>query len=177
MTIHHHRITIAVKPVDYGPQSPRERERAAVSAILSTLAPELALAHLPSGAPVLVGSPDAPGISISHGGGMAAVAIGPHDHAFGIDIEAPRPKLLRVARKFLSPDEMSLAGSDLIAHLRYWTAKEAVYKAALTPGLPLTDIAVNLAGSTAAACGITYSLIRHDIDPGLLLCLAVAETV
>lgn len=176
MTVHHDRITITVEPLADLPLPPRERERATVASMIGRLAPGLTLDHLPSGAPLLTGAPDAPAISISHGGGMAAVAIGPRTPAFGIDIEAPRVQLRRVAPRFLSPDEIDLAGTDITTLLLFWTAKEAVYKAALTPGLPLTAIAVDLTASTARACGKTYSLTRHGID-ALMLCLAVAETV
>ena len=59
-----------------------------------------------------------------------------------------------MAPRFLAPGEdVSL---DLSYLLRMWTAKEAVYKAARTPGLGLDEIYVS--GSRATARGIGYRL-------------------
>lgn len=92
------------------------------------------LVHNDDGAPQLVGSPLE--ISISHSRRFAAVMLSPQGPC-GVDIEEPRlDQLSRVRSKFLTPGEMA-ADVDL---LTAWTAKEAVFKAARTPGLGLSMI-------------------------------------
>ena len=46
----------------------------------------------------------------------------------GIDIEAPREKLLRIKHKFLNQKEQSHAAQDIDLLCQYWCAKEALYK-------------------------------------------------
>jgi 4'-phosphopantetheinyl transferase len=46
----------------------------------------------------------------------------------GIDLEQPRPKLLRVMKRVLTPDEWQQADNDLHKLCVYWCAKEALYK-------------------------------------------------
>lgn len=57
--------------------------------------------------------------------------------ALGIDAERKdRPQVLRIRPRFLSEEELLLAGEeDVEANILLWTVKEAAYKAALTPGL------------------------------------------
>ena len=106
--------------------------------------------HLPCGAPLLADS--AARISITHTDGMLAVASLPPTPeadlsifstraALGIDAErADREQVLRLRERFLSEDELKLAGeSDVAANITAWTAKEALYKAALTPGLDFRE--------------------------------------
>lgn len=102
--------------------------------------------HFPSGAPLLEGR-DAR-ISITHTRGLMAVASLPRTPeadlsvfspraALGIDAErADRRQVLDVRSRFLSPEEQAMVGSDDIeANVTAWTAKEAMFKAALTPGM------------------------------------------
>lgn len=93
------------------------------------------LVHDADGAPRLVGA-DAE-ISISHSRQFAALMVSSEDRRCGVDIEEPRlEQLSRVRSKFLTPEELA-AGVDLLAA---WTAKEAVFKAAGTPGLGMSMI-------------------------------------
>lgn len=46
----------------------------------------------------------------------------------GIDLEQPKEKLLRIAARVLSDDELADAGQDIIKHCIYWCAKEALVK-------------------------------------------------
>jgi 4'-phosphopantetheinyl transferase len=48
--------------------------------------------------------------------------------AVGIDIEQPKPKLLRIAPRILSSAEVADAGDNLVKNCVYWCAKEALYK-------------------------------------------------
>lgn len=110
--------------------------------------------HLESGAPVLDGIPQR--ISVSHTVHFLAVASLPKTPdmnmeevnprtAMGIDIErADRAQAVRVAEKFLSPQEMFLlpvvndmenASREAIAsYVLAWTCKEAMYKAIMGIG-------------------------------------------
>ena len=75
------------------------------------------------GAPV-VDTPDTY-ISISHGGGMVAVAIA--DEPVGVDIEALDRNFDRVVSRYMSAAEVALS-SDKDWAARVWAAKEAIYK-------------------------------------------------
>lgn len=46
----------------------------------------------------------------------------------GIDLEQPKDKLLRIAPRILSQDELQDAGDDVIKHCVYWCAKESLIK-------------------------------------------------
>lgn len=104
-----------------------------------------AIEHFGNGAPCLADSDSR--ISVSHTPGMFVVATLPRTPeadlsvfsprtAMGIDTEAltrtVKPELLP---RFLSEEELAHVGSDPRRALVAWTAKEALYKAALQDGL------------------------------------------
>ncbi|MCM1006237.1 MAG: 4'-phosphopantetheinyl transferase superfamily protein [Prevotella sp.] len=104
------------------------------------------VAHLDNGAPLLWDEPAR--ISITHTQGLYAVATLPptpeanlesfsERTALGIDAErADRAQVFKVRERFLSEDELSMiSAEDLAANITAWICKEALYKAALTPGL------------------------------------------
>lgn len=98
----------------------------------------------------------------------------------GIDIERPRMQLRRVATRFLTDDEypkLCLLDEDrqLDHLLKKWTAKEAVYKAARTPGLGLKEIQVSDDFSRAETPGQAYRLSYHRFSDGEMLCIALSE--
>lgn len=126
-------ITIALRAIPSDSGSRRQREQAAVAAMLSMLAnPEAILSHTPDGAPMADGFA---GISVSHSRDVAAIAIAPFP-GIGIDVEQPRPRqLMAVAERVLSPDEIERFGPDGL--LQAWTLKEAAFKAA---GIPIADL-------------------------------------
>lgn len=108
------------------------------------------IGHLPCGAPFLFN--DDSRISISHCKGLLVVASLPRTPeatlsefslrtAMGIDAErADRSQVLNVRERFLSGDELAMIpDSDLSALIVAWTAKEALYKAMLEPGLDFRD--------------------------------------
>ena len=82
--------------------------------------------------------------------------------------------------KFLTADESQRkdrikdadAGMDFL--VKCWTAKEAVYKAARTPGLGLTEIEVSADFSRADARENRYALSYHSSDTGETICVATA---
>lgn len=104
------------------------------------------IGHYPSGAPFLYGSTSR--ISISHCKGLLVVATLPPTPevnlieysdraALGVDAEdADRSQVLKIRERFLSDDELRMiAEDDVKLNLIAWTCKEAIYKAALHPGL------------------------------------------
>ncbi|MFH1159704.1 MAG: 4'-phosphopantetheinyl transferase superfamily protein [bacterium] len=68
-------------------------------------------------------------ISFTHSGSHAAAIVSDKTNT-GIDLEKIREKIVRVADRFLSPDELSLiSGKDRLEKLTlFWCAKEALYK-------------------------------------------------
>jgi 4'-phosphopantetheinyl transferase len=66
-------------------------------------------------------------ISLSHSYPYAAAVLHRTKNV-GIDLEQPKPKLLRIAPRVLSPGELVDAGEDATKHCVYWCAKEALIK-------------------------------------------------
>lgn len=104
------------------------------------------LDHYPSGVPFLEG--ESTRISISHTKHILVVATLPSTPevdlstfntrtALGVDVEEKgREQVLKIRDKFLSQDELNLiADDDIESNIIAWTAKEALYKAALIEGL------------------------------------------
>lgn len=115
-------------------------ERAAVNSLAkAAFGPSAQLAHDPLGAPFIEGFEGH--ISVSHGAGYALLAID-REHRIGIDCEAYRPQLQRVASKFLSPGELPVHAASPRALLRAWTIKEAIFKALGDPTLTISQISL-----------------------------------
>lgn len=102
--------------------------------------------HMECGAPLLCGGHSR--ISLSHADGLLVVATLPptpeagldgfaERTALGVDAErADRRQVLAVRERFMNADELSMTPADDVeANIVAWTSKEALYKAALTPGL------------------------------------------
>lgn len=103
-------------------------------------------------------------ISLSHAGEYAAVAVS-EIHPAGIDIEQMRPRVERVAERFLSPEELvTLPDSDRLAHLCLrWGGKEALFKLAGVPGLDFRcDIHILPIDYLCSAGGTCGALLRTD---------------
>lgn len=66
-------------------------------------------------------------ISLSHSYPYVAAVLHRHKNV-GIDLEQPKPKLLRIAHRVMSPAELADAGDDVIKHCVYWCAKETLVK-------------------------------------------------
>lgn len=128
-------------------QSRREAEREAVGRLVAHhFGPEAEYSHRPSGEPFVKGHEDSC-ISVSHCLTHAALAVGPH--AVGIDVEIFREQLKRIAPRFLYPAEADACHDHPELLLRYWTAKEAAFKAARRDGLTVSRIAVDHPSGTA----------------------------
>jgi len=123
----------------------REAERLAVADLVRNAIGEgVETGHRPDGSPTI----SVPGIeiSVSHCATCAAIALS--DRHIGIDVETDRSQLVRVAPRVLSPAELEYYNNNLVGA---WTMKEALYKAALTPGLDFRrDICLPLDGSDMA---------------------------
>lgn len=102
--------------------------------------------HLECGAPLLWGEHSR--ISLTHANGLLVVATLPatpeveldgfaERTALGVDAErADRSQVLKIRERFLSAEELAMVPADDVeANIVAWTCKEALYKAALTPGL------------------------------------------
>lgn len=121
----------------------RRNERAAVYNLINQeIGYGLLILHREDGSPYLADPEGAEmadiSFSLSHSAHYVAIAYcRGAENPVGIDIEEPTERLEKVAPKFLSAKEMEMFGT-LQLKLTGWTIKEAVYKAALTPGLSLT---------------------------------------
>jgi 4'-phosphopantetheinyl transferase len=102
---------------------------------LQTLLPDVGASCLQKtsfGRPFL--QPEGLHISLSHAYPFAAAAVHPA-RPVGLDIEKPRPQLLRIKHKFLSLQEQALVGDNLEQLCLWWAVKEALYKLNGQPGL------------------------------------------
>lgn len=117
--------------------------------------------HLDSGAPFLEDEPYR--ISISHTDHILVVASLPKTPksdlsvfdprtAMGVDVESlSRDQVLSIRERFLSDLELAMIdANDTNTNILAWTAKEAIYKAMLTPGLDFRNqISINRLPSIA----------------------------
>jgi len=90
-----------------------------------------------NGKPYLANFPQR--ISLTHSFEYAAVMMSDVGEV-GIDLELVKPKILRIADKFMKPDELEAIGGDYIDKLyACWCAKEAVYKLQGNKGVSFKD--------------------------------------
>jgi phosphopantetheinyl transferase len=94
------------------------------------------LYHDPYGIPLLESGQQ---LSISHTKNLAGIALG--TKPLGIDLEIFRPKIERIATRFLHDQEsFALQGKGTIEKLTLiWTAKEALYKALKKKGIIFSE--------------------------------------
>lgn len=191
-------------PDDINERGPRRilAEKAAVKRLMKEAfpdRPQLRIDHKESGAPFLTHTaPEGhaasaqphwmplPAISVTHCRVMAAIAVAPGGTKVGIDCESAdrMAQLDRTAPRFLSPDQLPGWG-ERPATLWAWTVKEALYKAASHPGLPLAGIPLPLEiplghatdDSLVEIDGTVYNVVQIDISPvaGVMM-LAFSDT-
>ena len=177
------RVEIYLDPIitDGNRHSRREAEKAATARLVTALfGPGAGISHNPDGAPQLMlpDSATAPEISISHSIRTVALAVGRAGSPIGIDIDQPRQQLVRVARRFLAPEETAIHGASEENLLRAWTAKEAAFKAAGITGLTLADIRLDATASHALIPAWPSVEIRISHFPGpdgSLMALAIRD--
>ena len=93
-------------------------------------------------------------ISITHSHQFSAIAIG--DTPLGIDIEMERPKVHRIASKFLHSTEITSNASDR-TRTTQWCVKEAAYKALGKKGISfLDDIRISHINSENPLAHVTF---------------------
>lgn len=150
----------------------RKKEWLAWRGLIRRLAPEVTVSYNSMGAPVA----DRGYISVSHGGGYAAVML--CDTPCGIDIEAAGRDFSRAAGRFMSQQEKLATGNDNTLHGKIWCAKEALFKWAGEEGVDFAgEIAVDVQNMH---CGIFSGVLRgrgaalHDISAGELLIIYCA---
>lgn len=95
------------------------------------------LKYLETGQPRII-HPEYRWISISHSDRFAGLFLH-KKHPVGLDLENSGRNFIRVAHKYLSPEEKLLADSFPNGHGLFWCIKEAVYKAAQTPGIHFAE--------------------------------------
>jgi Phosphopantetheinyl transferase len=90
-----------------------------------------------NGKPYLANFPQR--ISLTHSFDYAAVMMS-DDGEVGIDLELVKPKIQRIADKFMKPEELAAIGKENIGQLyACWCAKEAVYKLQGNKGVSFKD--------------------------------------
>ncbi len=117
-------------------------------------------------------------ISLSHSYPYVAAQID-SNQPVGIDLEQPKPKLLNIAHRVLSPEELAHAGMDITKHCVYWCAKEAMYKLYGKRGLHFSsDLLVdnftlansgNLKGTIIAQGNIQHTELSYIVQPDYIL--------
>lgn len=161
-------MKILLQEIDGNGNEPRsEREAKAVGILVrKAFGEDAEKSNLATGAPVIKigGKTVEQPFSLSHCRTMAAMAVSENGKAVGIDVEEYREQLHRIKHKYLTAEELSFYTSDSDL-LRAWTLKEAVYKAALTPGLALTDIKLPLDGTSKliSAAGKTFEITHSAL--------------
>lgn len=108
------------------------------------------IGNFANGAPFLFGSTER--ISIAHADHLLVVATLPRTPdvnlgeysrgaALGVDAERlDRCQVLKIRERFLNAEELKqIPSDDLGRHIVAWTAKEALYKAAMTEGLDFRE--------------------------------------
>ena len=96
--------------------------------------PNQEIIYLPTGKPTLKES--ILQISISHS--EQTICLGVSKSNIGLDIEAPRDRILRITSKFCSKEEATLFDEQCARDMTLlWTLKEAAYKKVDKPGLDI----------------------------------------
>lgn len=109
------------------------------------LGEEVTIERTPRGAPSLKLSDGSfRSLSISHTTSHLAVLVAPYSLSVGVDIENYRHKVIRVAERYMYPDELTMLeacvtySQKLRLATQIWCCKEALYKA-LAPINPSVD--------------------------------------
>lgn len=145
----------------------RRREILTVRRLLQALAgANEQLSYNASGKPELEGGGH---VSISHSKEMIAMIIS-EKHPVGIDIEAKRPKIERIAERFLSKNEISVWGDQLNQtdlHL-IWGAKEVLFKLYSKGGVDFkNDMFIDpppTSEATSLSAHFSKTDMRFDVD-------------
>ena len=130
----------------------------AVRALLQVVGCTASVVYDAQGAPTLSNGQR---LSISHTHHYVAVVLS-DQLPVGIDVEAYRPKIARIAPRFMHASEAFANTLPLMTQL--WTAKEAVYKALRQPGIHFAEhIHIEqFTANTAAATATVWHNARQQ---------------
>lgn len=175
-------IRVTATPIERNTGEKRcDAEKRAVLRCLRALGVDEQPHHHSSGAPFLPSAANTV-ISVTHSAHWAAVALANRsDGPVGIDVEdSTRPQLPKLSAKFLSDNESSAAGNVADGLTKAWTAKEAVYKAALKRGVVFKhDIALGDGFETALFrpdCTL-FKLSFLSLSHNNILCIASTSNI
>lgn len=113
---------------------------------------------------------EGPAFSLAHSRGFAACAVAPPGLEIGVDLEPADRARSEAVRLIADEAERKALDSGSITPTEFWTAKEAVLKAA---GAGLADISrVAVRGQGARFAGVDYRWRNFRARPGLLLAVA-----
>lgn len=119
------------------------------------------------------GKPEFPrglNFSVTHAGGYAACAVALDGSTIGIDVEEVERARVAAVRLIANEDEQRALSDGSASPAEFWTAKEAVIKAA---GAALPDIgSVLLLRGTAQFAGVDYFIHHRSLGRGLVLSVA-----
>lgn len=145
----------------------RRMEWLAVRALLKELyTPTPVIGYLENGKPVLINHNDR--ISISHSGKMVSIATHPVKNP-GIDIEALRPRIHKIAYRFLGQQEIEYLGPSPSAEQLtiIWGAKEVMFKVYSQSGISFQhDFEIKPFGFSSK--GKLEGLIRREDDSHII---------
>ncbi len=162
-------VYILVKEINKVSSSRRSNERMAITELLGEAIPGARLGHHLNGAPFVHDHPNI-NISVAHSQSHAAIAIA--EFPIGIDVEAPRQQLERVAQRFLSRLEFEDFNRMADGLLKAWTAKEAVFKCAGFENVDFIEELHISATGTAKLRDKSFTLHWLNLG-GQMLCLAL----
>lgn len=139
----------------------RQLEHWCVDQVMHSLGlPDAPIHHNAEGKPHLPKQPERH-LSIAHHTGPAGcwAAASIASHPVGIDVEREREQILRIAPRYLDPNEAKALGGDLAGMTTVWAAKECMFKA-FGPGLDFReDLQVDWRGMDhALKSGLTASM-------------------
>jgi phosphopantetheinyl transferase len=136
------------------------------------LPPLSRLAWTPAGRPYFH---KGPAFSLTHSKGFAACGVAPSGLEIGVDMEPVNRVRPETARLVADDVERQALEAGTLTPTEFWTAKEAVLKAA---GAGLADIAgVVVRGWGARFGGIDYRWRHVRPGPGLLLAVASCGSI
>lgn len=119
----------------------REVEREAVARLVAEVfGADAVMGHMPDGRPYVPSRPEVH-VSVSHCADECVLAVS--DSPVGVDVETARQQLARIAAKFLTSAEAARGQREMDTLLKYWTAKEAVFKCAGVEGMVISEIEVS----------------------------------
>mgnify|MGYP001268054879 CR=1 FL=1 len=151
----------------------RRFEFIGIRQLRNKMIPEHEIIYLPTGKPTLKES--ILQISISHS--EQTICLGVSKSKIGLDIEAPKDRILRITSKFCSKEEATLFDDECIHDMTLlWTLKEAAYKKTDKPGLDFKeDIQIIVRSQNEHLCRVSsnnkiteFNLAHEEIHGQIL---------